>query len=278
MKVSVCIPTYKRPESLITVVTRFLDDVEKVEEILIGVTGDLEDSIGSVQDMLNQVIGAYAIYDVPVRVKAELSGLMEAKQWFKETAKSEVLLFVDDDAIVGEGYFDLVQHFKDKNVGAVSGTLQTPVNVGGYKDWSDTPIEIPEEEKFSNTLMYDKRRKTLHWFDKYQVYMVKGNRIFECEYLIGTALFIRKDLLEIDMEFQRGACAGEELDFTYRIYREGYKLIYDTSRIAWHLHVNKGGMREKDRSKDKENLSYFVKKWGLGEGIETGISIYKEVE
>ena len=137
MKVSVCIPTYKRPESLSITLGRLLGEASKIDEILIGVTKDLGESFGGMENTLTQIIEAFKIAGIDVKVRAELSGLMDAKRWFKETARNEILLFLDDDAVLGEGYFDLVKHFKDKEVGAVSGVLQTPINSMGYSDWSN---------------------------------------------------------------------------------------------------------------------------------------------
>ena len=274
MKVSVCIPTYKRPESLSITLGRLLGEASKIDEILIGVTKDLDESFGGMENTLTQLIEAFKIAGIDVKVRAELSGLMDAKRWFKETARNEILLFLDDDAVLGEGYFDLVKHFTAKEVGAVSGVLQTPINSMGYSDWSNVPIDV--EDEFSNTLIYDHRRKTLLWLDKYQVYMHKTEKIFECEYLIGTALFVRKSVLEIDMEFQHGACGGEEIDFTYNIYQQGLKLLFDTSRLCWHLHEDKGGTREFDRKDDKKNFDYLVKKWGIGDGVRNECSHYQK--
>ena len=269
--VTVCIPTYQRPESLQAVLSNLLGKTDRFDEIMIAVTGDREDSLGEKETptwrRTKQLLKAFSLADIRITVEAGFSGLMEAKQWFVTYAQNEICLFLDDDAVLGEGYFDLARHFcQDEEVGAVSGVLQTPINYDGYKDWSDRPISVNDE--YSNTLLYDHRRKTIQWFDKYQVYMHEDDKIFECEYLIGTALFVMRDLVEIDYEFQRGACAGEEIDFTYNIYQQGYSLLFDTSAICWHLHESKGGMRDKDRSKDQENFDYLVKKWGLGEGIE----------
>jgi GT2 family glycosyltransferase len=270
--VTVCIPTYKRPESLSMVLSRLLASTDRIVEILIGITGEEEDSLGRMREQIEQICKAFEIEGINVMVRTDLSGLMEAKQWFIDYATTEILLFLDDDAILGKDYLDLVDNFANDEVGAVSGVLQTPRNGAGYADWSDVPISV--DDRYSNSLIYDRRRKTLQWIDKYQVYMHEENKIFDCEYLIGTALLVRKDLVEIDMEFQNGACGGEEIDFTYSIYQQGYKLWFDSSRVCWHLHENKGGMREKDRAKDQENFDYLVKKWGLGNGVEDRCTHY----
>lgn len=273
MKISVCIPTFKRPVSLLTVLTRLLGEVSNFDELLIGITKDSEDSIGAVESSLNQVLEGFRISGVTVEVKSGLTGLIDAKMWFKERASNDLLLIIDDDAVIGEGYFDLVKHFQDSQVGAVSGVLQTPVNVGGYRDWSAEEIKV--EGNKSNTLEYDSNKKTIVWKDKWQVYMHTSRKVFDCEYLIGTALFVRKDILELDMAFQHGACGGEEIDFTYSIYKKGFRLLFDSGRICWHLHEDKGGTREFDRKDDQKNFDYLVKKWNLGDGVVDACSHYE---
>lgn len=274
MKVSVCIPTYKRPESLSIAFSNLLGYASNIEEILIGITKDEESSLAGMEDTFTQIAKAFAILGIPVYVKSNLTGLMDAKTWFRETARSEILLFIDDDAIIGEGYMDLIYHFINPKVGAVSGVLQTPVNSMGYLDWSDKPIDV--EGELCNTLKYDEENETLLWLDKYQVYLHKTDKLFKCQYLIGTALFVRKSVLEIDMEFQHGACGGEEIDFTYNMYKQGMDLIFDSSRICWHLHEDKGGTREFDRKDDKKNFDYLVRKWGLGDGVKDECTHYEK--
>lgn len=273
MKCSVCIPTYKRPTSIMVTLSRLLGEVSHIEEILIGVTGWPTGSL-EFEGILNQLLYAFKMAGVEVKIHVGFRGLMSAKAWFKEEAKSEILLLLDDDAILGEGYFDLLGDFGWLDVGAVSGILQTPINVGGYADWSESPIEVDGEE--SNKIVFDEDRKTLVWKDKWQVYRHTNQKLFNCEYLIGTALFVSKKDWEIDLAFESGACGGEEIDFTYAMFRKGLKLLCNSGRVAWHLHVETGGTREFSRKDDQKNFDYFVKKWGLGSGVADNCSVYQE--
>ena len=193
---------------------------------------------------------------------------------FKDYARNEVMLFCDDDGLFNRDYLDLLMWFNDPHIGAVSGSLQTPLNVGGYKDWCDRPIRLKPDVHACNTLKLNEKTGAMDWSDKYQVYMVEGGKAFKCQYLIGTCLFVRKSALEIDMAFEQGACAGEEIDFTYNMYLNGYWLIFDSSRVAWHLHSMVGGNRNVDRSKDDKNMTYLVQKYGLGKEVK-GETVYE---
>lgn len=272
MKVSICIPTFRRPESLNIALGALLSSTDRFDEVLVAVTKDLE---SSTNEVTRHLIEAFTVKGIPVKVVADFSGLCEAKQWFLDTAKNEVLLFMDDDVVVETSYFDLVKYFQQADVGAVSGTLQTPLDVG-YQDWAGVPIDVGQAQT-CNTLTYDSVNKRFVWVDKYQVYMHKTPFFSDkCQYLIGTALFVRKDAVEIDMEFQRGACAGEEIDFTYNMFMNGRRLIFDSTRIAWHLHMTSGGMRGMDRSLDKDNMSYLAQKWGFADEVADGCGVYRE--
>ena len=277
-KCTVCIPTFRRPENLNMLLSSILAmNSPKIAEVVVGITGSAEDSIN---EQTNQLRKAYKMLKLPLYIFDELTGICDAKKLFKEMLGEEIMLFCDDDTIFRADYLDLLSLFDSgegsPEVGAVSGSLQTPLNVMGYKMWSENPIEIPDSLSKCNTLKVVDGK--MDWSDKlqvYQCYCKSGKKpILSCEYLIGSCLFVRREALEIDMNFQNGACAGEEIDFTYNMFRKGYQVLFSPSRTAWHLHSMTGGNREKDRSVDDENMSYLIQKWNLGKEVK-GETIYE---
>ena len=79
--------------------------------------------------------------------------------------------------------------------------------------------------------------------DKYQVMMLKKPRVYRCEVLVGSAVFVRRNLLEFDYQFNDvGYC--EEFDYTYNIHFKGYDLIYDSSEMVFHNRGLSGGNKK----------------------------------
>lgn len=260
IKCSVCIPTYKRPQSLNNLLSCLLGNKDKrIGEIIIAVTGRKKDSI----DMLTkEIIRAMEIEKIQVTLRDNFNGLLFAKEYFKNTAKEEILLIVDDDCIISRNYLDLLLNFKNKNVGAVSGCIQTPCPTKYYKDYSYDAVKIPAVKLCNKISVVN---GVIELDNKYQVYMSKNatKRKYLCECLIGSAMFIRKDLFEVDKNFNKGTCHCEEYDYTYSLYKKGYSVIWDSSRVAYHLHLMSGGMRAVGEKKKEVNAEYFIKKYGL---------------
>ena len=260
MKCSLCIPTYKRPENLNNLLANIVGmEDSRIAEVLIGVSYAKEDSFNKKTEHFLRML---EILQIPYTIRDGLQGLIAAKEWFKETAKEDVLLIIDDDGIIHRSYLNLIEYMRMDSVAAVSGTIQTPLDIGYYKDYSYDRIDNPEYGTLCNRIQIGETG-LVEIKDKYQVYMLKIGERYDCECLVGTAMFIKKQYLNPDKEYDRGACNYEEYDYTYSAYRSGKRLIYDSREIAFHLHEATGGMREK-KSKQKEvNAEYFRKKFGL---------------
>lgn len=256
---SVCIATYKRPDSLNNTLTSLLS-CSKVNEILIAITGDKKDSFNYITEY---IIESLRLVNKKVIIKDNFSGYISAEIWFRDKPNNDIILILDDDVIVTDSYFNLLDNFEDNKVGAVSGTLQTPCNINYYKDWSNKKLKnIPKEPV--NIITFKDNILTIE--NKMQVYMFEDNLKLLCEVLVGSAMFFRKKLLEPDINFEKEQCYFAEYDYSYNINKKGYKLIFDTSEMAFHNRSNIGGMREftSDKIKVKKELTtYFRKKWNL---------------
>ena len=260
MECSLCIPTYKRADCLNNLLSCVIGMNDKrISEVLIGVSYKKEDSFN---DTTRHLIRALEILGIKCRVKSNIEGLIRAKEWFKEKAKNDILLIVDDDGIIHRKYLDLLYLFLDEDVAAASGSIQTPLDIGYYKDYAYSKIKNPLKGTVCNTVSVNKDG-LVEILNKYQVFMLQEAQRYRCECLVGTAMFIRKEFLTPDRNYERGACNYEEFDYTYDAYRKGMKLLYDSSQVAFHLHKNTGGMREKPKKLKEENSLYFRKKFEL---------------
>lgn len=260
MKCSLCIPTYKRPETLNMLLSSIIGmNDNRIAEILIGISYKEELSINKNTKHLLRIL---EIQNIPYFMCSNLNGLLAAKKWFKTKASQDILLIVDDDCIINKNYLNLLNFFDSATVVAISGSLQTPLNINYYKDYSYEPIEAPSNKILCNKIQVDNNGLVIIK-DKYQVYMLNKSLLYKCECLIGTAMFIRKNCLKIDENYNNGACNYEEIDYTYSLYKQGKILLFYSGEIAFHLHENIGGMREAESKQKKENSDYFKRKHDL---------------
>lgn len=259
--ISICIPTYKRPENLNNLLANllgFVNNEDQISEILIAITGSYEYSIN---DVTAHLLRSFEIQGISVHIVTHFSGLLKAKKWFNEFSRSEILLLLDDDVLITRDYLKLAKHFEEKSVGAVSGSLQTPLDINYYKDYSYEPIPAPSQDILCNRLVVNDLGQ-VQIKDKYQVYMLDKSKIYRCQCLIGTALFVRHSIFDVDLAFERGNCNLEEVDFTYNMFLKGYDLLFDSSQVAYHIHSSSGGMREFVDKRKEENSKYFLEKYG----------------
>lgn len=263
MRCSVCVRTYKRPHQLNRLLASLIvaNDTRQMEEIIVAVTGGMEDSTDT--DTLH-LLRMMELRGISHKVLHGLTGMVDATKAFKAEAGCDVILMVDDDMLIGSDYFDLSWHFLDKGVGAVAGSMQTPIDIGHYRDWSYDAIDNPSQELVNRIEIGEDGLISVA--DKYQVYMLEKARTYHCQCLAGGAVFLRRDAIETDSHFNDGASVYEDFDMTYSMYRRGYKVLYDSSRVCYHLRAETGGAREKSQDKQMQrirNTAYMRDKYAI---------------
>lgn len=266
--ISVIIPTFHRPGTLSACLASLLPHENKFEELIVVATGPWGESVNA---DCEQLLQAFRLMGTRVETCDMATGGVHGRMLGTNLAEFEFLLFLDDDAVVGRGYFDLMKHFEDKNVAMVSGALQTPINPG-YKVWGDSPLLTVGP--FCNTLDYDKKTRHLTLGNRWQVFRHNERKVFKtCQYLNGTAFFIRRVWTLWDLKYQtETGSSGEDIDLSYGLFHNGHKLVFDSGAVAWHLHQAKGGERDKEKIKCKCNLDNFsclVSKYGIGDRVDS---------
>lgn len=275
MHVTVGIPTYKRPAFLNSCLASLLAQERWIAQIIIVTNGSVNDAIDETTLQLIEALETLHIDTLVLRSR----NLVHSKRIIGENAICKYVLILDDDTVLGKNYLDLVSHFHWEQVGAISGTIQTPINPG-YVDWSDEPVRFPEQE-YCNRMIVE--NGVIEWKDKFQFYMWgDGPRIFKAEFLGGTALFIRRELIELwdDKTVRKGAdgewvIEGEEIDLSLSIREAGYDLLYDSARICWHLYAQTGRTRRSNYKDRTDNWNYILKKHGYPE-IEEYPTVWTE--
>ena len=261
---SIVIASYDRPNAL-NVTLASLMNMKYMREIIIG----LQNSDGStcLDEYGEKLIEAYHQKGVGIYVFTSRN-FIHGMKYGASKARWNTILLLDDDIVPGTDYEHLSAHLNFPEIGAVSGTLQSPIDEG-YSEWSEEPIIVDPSNDLCNEFYIDDGDFT--WVNKYQVYRISDGRFyFRCKYLLGGAMFIRKELVELfDDKLARfdkngdPIIVGNEIDLSFSIRKKGLTLVYDAKRIAWHLHAGEGRNRAWDRSEGLKSWNYLLKKHGL---------------
>ncbi len=192
--ITIGIPTYNEEKVIVKCINSILPQISKDDEIIVvssGCTDNTEKRIKEINDKRIRLI-----------IESERKGKSSALNLIIKNAKSDILVQTDGDVIIEEGSIkQLVKHFKDKKVGAVSGN---PIPV------------IPEDNLF-----YDWTKMSYRKIGEIREKEVE-NKTFNV-HLSGYLLAFRKKALK-EVPFAKGAVDA----WMGKIIKEqGYKLTYE---------------------------------------------------
>jgi len=146
---------------------------------------------------------------------------------------------IDDDEFAENNVLETLYNLIDDNVGAVGGLILMP----GY-NWAKT----------QNTNINDIR---------YNVQWHKFNGVKEIEHLNSSFLY-RAGIIDYNLNLSKVAHT-EETQFTYELFKRGYKILATGDCITWHFRQPTGGIRsEIDNNlwKNDEDIFRIWLNWG----------------
>ena len=206
MRLSVVIPTLRRPEQLREALESVLAADPPPDEIIV-IDGDSERSAEPVLDALRSEDGPQLVHiaSVPSATKQRNLGI--------DRARGDVLVFLDDDVAVGKGLFaELGRAFEDETVVGATGPIveRAAHKIGGPQSGVRRLLfgGVPEG-----------------WFTQfgYPRYVVDETVERDVEFMPGCLLSVRRDLaasIRFD-ETLTGYALAEDEDFSYRASRKG---------------------------------------------------------
>ncbi|HIK38822.1 MAG: glycosyltransferase family 2 protein [Geminocystis sp.] len=223
--ISVCIPTKDRPEELKKCIDSVLAQTTLPREIVIIDDGQLD--VAPLREVIELKTGfKYFKKDKP--------SLSASRNLAKEIARSELILFLDDDVVLEPDYIQNIYKVFEEDVNREIGA------VGG--------IEINSKRE-SPLAMFYKRLFFLHC-GKPGVIMPWGfqtgahgiDTITQVMWLTGAISCFRKELL-IQFpfeEFHGGRNALEDIEFAWRVWNkykgQKYKFLVNPHARAYHYH------------------------------------------
>jgi glycosyltransferase involved in cell wall biosynthesis len=208
MKISVIVPTYRRPKDLARCLEALRQQTRPVDELLVVVRDTDAETWAFLEETSPKLPPFYAL-------EVKTSGVIAAMNIGLDSASGEIIAFTDDDAAPHPDWLERIEFYflSDQRIGGVGG-----------RDWV-----------YHGTQLEDGANKVvgkLQWFGR-----VIGN------HHIGTGEPREVDILKgVNMSFRRtailekrfdermrgtGAQVHFELAFTLPLRQKGWKIIYD---------------------------------------------------
>ncbi len=140
--------------------------------------------------------------------------------------KSDILIFTDDDCIATpEWISELAKEFSDGRVACVTGRT---VPFRGYEG-SDY------EKKFSFDKVGGQRKVIQRHIGLQNLWRFgHGNNM-----AFHTSIFKKVGLFDNDLGVGSKGLRAEDVDMFYRIYKSGYRIIYNPNAVILHKHLTK---------------------------------------
>jgi GT2 family glycosyltransferase len=223
LTVTAAICTYHRPDDLVKAMQSIKDQTQPPEEVIIVDNGCQDDIKALVKSVMPS-----ARY-----VAERLPGLDFARNRAVCEANSEILAFLDDDAIADPDWiFSIRNAFRTNSVTALTGLI------------------LPLELKTKAQQLFEKNGGFGRGFKKRIVPKISGNgapHVFSAlvnTFSIGSGCnmafkaSVLKQLNGFDVALDAGAVlpGGGDLDMFYRTMRRGYRVIYEPKAIVLHRH------------------------------------------
>lgn len=226
-KISVIIPTYNRSLSVKRTLSLLLKSDVLPDEILVvdqSTDKEVATDIKSFCDE-NQEVVKYIWYSTPSLTASRNIGI--------ETARNDILLFMDDDVDVSPDTLSKIQStFSDKNISMLGVLDKKRVGLSNTRIFGLL---------FGKTSFF-KKKKGYVLPSVFSRYPVSFNGIVETEWAMGYCFAVRKSLLQkwnirFDENLKFYAYA-EDLDFSYSYYKnaikESKKCILDSNIAVLH--------------------------------------------
>lgn len=238
MLVSAVIPTLNRPQAIIDIAKDFL-----AQEF-----SDLEVIVVDQTDRPNQALADLARQDSRLQVlRTDIPGTCHARNMGVSRASGEIIIFTDDDCRLPDQSFVTahVRNYGDPKIGGVGGRV-IDTNQRLNKEQSGRVCWVtPSGRIYGNASSVERQ----------DINAPRG----------GNMSYRRHVILDVggfDEHF-RGNAMREETDFSLRVVRAGWRIVFDPAAPAQHLGLP-GGSRSRDRITWYEdfffNESYFFLK------------------
>jgi len=219
MQVSIVIPTYNRANDLKEAMDSILAQTVTPKEVIIVDDSDNDETENLVRQMMddfkNKTIRLEYIYN-----EIEKS-LTIARNIGAEHSKGDIVLFLDDDVILGKNYIEEILR--------VYREIPNALGVQGYRiNAKPSKVSIINKLFFLGGCIEKSKCRVLpsmRW-----TYPYLPDKIISCEWFLGENQSYKRELLQnfrFDENLKRYSC-GEDADLSYRVYKRYPNSLYMT--------------------------------------------------
>jgi glycosyltransferase involved in cell wall biosynthesis len=224
MSVSVIIPTYNRPGHLGEALDSILAQSTPPQEVLV-VDDSTDERVSELVGARAQGFSAKGVSLRYMRNPRERSAAIARNVGLEHTG-SEIVLFMDDDVVLGPGYMEAVL--------SVYRAHPDAVGVQGHMAPLESSIEVDGvyntlRRAFSLTFMSERGCEVLRSFKP--TYPVKVDGVERCSWLSGTNQSYRRSALSglrYDENLKRYSL-GEDIDLSFNVAKRAGGALYITS-------------------------------------------------
>lgn len=217
VKVSVIIPTYNRNKILVQTIKSVLEQKFSNFELLIVDQSEKHDK--QTQSFLDN------LSDDKVRYyKVFPPSLPAARNFGLKKAKGDIIIYIDDDVLLDQGFIEAhADSYQQRDVVCVAGRV------------------VQKDKPITDTLLYF--RKT-----GFGAGSLNYPKFAYAETALGCNMSYKKEVLlrigGFDTNFI-GNAIGEESDVSFKLRKQGYKILFNPNASLFHLYYQSGGCREK---------------------------------
>ncbi|MDJ0715542.1 MAG: hormogonium polysaccharide biosynthesis glycosyltransferase HpsN [Prochloraceae cyanobacterium] len=247
--ISVIIPTYRREEALRDSLKDLLQqDYPNFEILVIDQTQTHEPETEKYLEKLAKE-GQISWF------RLNWASLPGARNYGVRRAKGEIVLFIDDDIQLQQGYLKAhAENYQRQEIGAVAGRVFDRMKLADSAKTNATK----EEPLAIEYLPPEAMDPGIAWYHIDLVHTVKPQQVISargCNMSFRREIFTKHDIW-FDERF-RGSAVREESDFCLRLRKSGYQIWYDPEASLVHLGEETGGCHDISTRSLKYQLTFY---------------------
>ena len=270
--ISLIIPSFKRHMVLSgTLINLLHQSIFKAMNFEILISLDAIDPTQSdYSKLISQIKSIYSDNDLQGSIKIiinQTQGLVEAKNAAISQSKSPYIMMLDDDLYPEPNYIETLYQdiISYPQTGAVSGYIVTYLPAISHTQPS-TLLKLAPQSTHLQTLklkrnanqwrsVFGTKEQVMDW-SQINHHLPKQQR-YTMDYFVNSYLFSRQAFDQINgynPQLNSATSAHEEVDFTYRIGKSGYKLLFNPFARMWHLTIGKGGIYKGQTYQERQKI------------------------
>jgi len=239
MKISAIICTKDRKEDLFRVIESVMEQSRRPDELIIV-------DAGSSQDLKNVLAESFP--KLSIKYFHVGSGLTRQRNFGIGKSSGNMIVFFDDDVILDRNYLFYTEEVFARDLGNKTGGA-----MGKITNINNDSLKFKLMQLYSKIffLTSEGRGKLKPSGLPSHPFTLDCEEPMEVEVLSGAQMAYRREVFEHEKfdETLSAYCYLEDVDFSYRIFKRGYKLIYQPKALIKHMASPTSRLPKKEKSR-----------------------------